>query len=358
MGNAQAQRAWDTGEALGYVVSHVTESGRAFIDRLQVTRDARRKGVGEAAHKRVVGEGECELHVRRTNTDARTLYTRMGYAESESEYEFIRRARAGQQQQYIAMRAATTRQAPNVRVREGLKYLTINGADNVPGVVWRWMRAEIETTDGVGRAWADRILGGTGTEGTEQTYTVVLRGDGSEEGRAKRWVPLREYKETRDKRRPGEGGTRSCRLSVQMRMRHGWRLQQRLGAMVGDEHAEAGRPQGDAGGRDGGAGARAGRGGGREREGERRARRYREEESDEEDGREQQPRSGARDAREGTDDGEVRQTRKRARGQATREAQERRVQPTRAVKRKAGVEASAEAEADSTRKRRRGPRRP
>ena len=129
--------------------------------------------------------------------------------------------------------------------------MTIHGADSVPGEVWGWMRAEIRETDRVGQAWADRILGGEGAGAAYQTYTIVMRGDDRETGRGKRWVPLRTYKETGDRRRAGESTTRACRMTVQLRVRHGWRLQQRLGAMGRDEHAEAGRPQGDAGERDG-----------------------------------------------------------------------------------------------------------
>jgi hypothetical protein len=293
VGDAQARQAWEEGEALGYVVSHVTPGGRTFIDRLQVKREARRQKVGEAAHKRVVGEGAGELHVKRTNTDARALYGRIGYVESESEYGFVRQARAGQVQQYMAMRATATRDAPATTLRGGLRYVTIHGADGVPGEVWGWMRAEIRETDQVGQAWADRILGGEGADAADQTYTIVMRGEDRETGRGKRWVPLRTYKETGDRRRAGESTARACRMTVQLRVRHGWRLQQRLGAMVRDEHVEARRPQGAAGERDGEAGARAGRREGREQEGESRARRRRNEESDGENDRERQPRDGA-----------------------------------------------------------------
>ena len=118
--------------------------------------------------------------------------------------------------------------------------MTIDGADNVPGEVWRWMRREIEETDGVGQAWADKILGGAGMGGEGQTYTIVLRGDDSELGRGRRWTPVRTYKETRDRRRAGESEPRMGRQAVHMRARHGWRLQHRLEAMGGGMHAGGG----------------------------------------------------------------------------------------------------------------------
>ena len=234
-GEARVRDAWEGQEALGFVVSHETAEGRIFTDRMQVTKEARRKGVGEAMHARVVGGNTGEIHVRRANTDGRAFWARLGYEPSESEYAFMRQASEGRQSRYEAMRVTTAAaDAPGTRVRGGIRYLTTTGAEAVPGNVWAWMRRQIQETDKVGPTWADRILtGGSEGEAGKQVYTIALRGRAEGDGRGCRLTEMRTYKETRDRRRNGgvEEGHTQCRLTIQMRVAHGWRLQRTIAAM-------------------------------------------------------------------------------------------------------------------------------
>ena len=63
-------------------------------------------------------------------------------------------------------------------------------------------------------------------------YTIALRGRAEDSGRGCRLTALRNYKETRDRRRNGEKREPTqCRLAVQMKVAHGWRLQREIAVM-------------------------------------------------------------------------------------------------------------------------------
>ena len=199
-----------------------------------------------------------------------------------------RQASAGRQQAYMAMRVATAAtDAPTTKVRGGIRYLVTQGSGTVPGEVWEWMRGQIRDTDKVGQAWADRILTGGDEKGEgAQVYTIALRGQAEGSGRGCRLTELRNYKETRDRQRNGDAREPTqCRLTVQMKVVHGWRLQRAIAGMRvqgsnGDraDDGPTGRPRGTTEDRTGRAtrgarGEEAGEADGRDRANEREAER-------------------------------------------------------------------------------------
>ena len=228
-------RVWRAAkQRIGFVAHHTTKEGRVFIDRIQVSPEARGTGAGARALRWVAGGSPSELQCRRANKQAMRLYQGNGYLITETgEYPLSTQRRdAAGRTIYTHMRAARVAAYTPDTERRAVTYTT-GEAEAVPGDMWRWMEQSIMDNDKVKQATARGILRG---EDPRMRYTLVaVSTEVERQGRGGRPVRVSTYRETRHKEPNGtRGELKVDRAGIHMRARHGRELQHGIARLAED----------------------------------------------------------------------------------------------------------------------------